>query len=142
VVLKFLYAENACFYYVQDGPVLPRDGLVAKRFFVPFLQAIEDRRKIEQHTVSHLRIEPRWLQLPTCIRIRTISPLADTFLEGEDTRCIDPEAFGGRILVQMKPRPVQHPRRTEHGVTIHRGHLGAGPRGLQSIYEETAVRKE
>src|SRR5438132_9306941 len=45
VVLKFLYTENSCFYYIQDGPVLPGDGLVAEKVFRAILEAIEDRRK-------------------------------------------------------------------------------------------------
>ena len=34
VVLKFWYAEDSCFYYIQDGPVLPCDDpLVAEEIF-------------------------------------------------------------------------------------------------------------
>jgi len=33
VVLKFWYADDHCFYYVQDGTVLPRDPLAAEEVF-------------------------------------------------------------------------------------------------------------
>jgi len=143
VVLKFLYAENACFYYIQDGPVLPRDGLVAEEVFRAILQAIEDRRKIEQHTVSHLRIEPRWLQLPDFVSgFRTISPLADTFLEARDTRCIDLRLSEAEILVQMKPKGRYNIHVAQrHGVTIIEDTSEQGLADFQSIYEETAVRQ-
>src|SRR5437762_7098017 len=60
VVLKFWYADDQCFYYIQDGPVLPRDPLAAEEVFSVLLTEIEERRETEPGTVSHLRIEPRW----------------------------------------------------------------------------------
>ena len=30
IVLKFMHADDSCFYYIQDGPVLPRDPLLAE----------------------------------------------------------------------------------------------------------------
>src|SRR5258707_9806488 len=33
VVLKFCYDDEGCFYYIQDGPVLPREGQVAEEVF-------------------------------------------------------------------------------------------------------------
>src|SRR5438477_640374 len=66
VVLKFWYAEDSCFYYIQDGPVLPCDDpLVAEEIFGVILNETEERRETEPGTVSHLRIEPRWLSLPS-----------------------------------------------------------------------------
>src|SRR6266508_1017311 len=90
VVQKFSYDDHRCFYYIQDGPVLPQDDEIAGEVFEAIFKAIEDRRLAEQQTVSHLRIEPRWLRLPGFVfGFRTIPPLTtDRFLEVRDTRCI------------------------------------------------------
>ena len=58
VVLKFTYADDRCFYYVPEGPVLPADEAVAGAVFDATLEAIEDRRRTEPQTVSHLRMPP------------------------------------------------------------------------------------
>src|SRR5213592_2901010 len=47
VVLRFLYEEDCSFYYIQDGPVLPHDPLVAEEVFRAILEAIEERRRTE-----------------------------------------------------------------------------------------------
>ena len=143
VVMKFSHASKSCFYYIQDGPVLPRDALVAEEVFRAILEAIEDRRKTEQETVSHLRIEPRWLSLPGFVSgFRAIPPLADPYLEARDTRCIDLRPSEAAILAQMKPKGrynIGVARR--HGVSIIEDTSEQGLRDFQSIYEETATRQ-
>ena len=106
VVLKFWYAEDSCFYYIQDGPVLPCDDpLVAEEIFGVILNEIEERCETEPGTVSHLRIEPRWLSLPSFVSgFRPVAPLADPYLEARDTRCIDLRPSEDAILAQMKPK--------------------------------------
>src|SRR6266513_5323255 len=143
VVLKYAYAEDHCFYYIQDGPVLPGDPLVAEAVFRAILEAIEERRKTEQEAVSHLRIEPRWLCLPGFVSgFRAIPPLADRYLEARDTRCIDLRPSEEEILAQMKPKGrynihVAH----KHGVSITEDTSEQGLADFQSIYEETAARQ-
>jgi lipid II:glycine glycyltransferase (peptidoglycan interpeptide bridge formation enzyme) len=143
VVLKFLYAEDRCFYYIQDGPVLPGDALVAGEVFRAILDAIEDRRKNELCTVSHLRIEPRWLHLPGFVSgFRPVSPLADHYLETRDTRCIDLRPSEAAILAQMKPKGRYNVRVAQrHGVSIIEDTSEQGLADFQSIYEETAARQ-
>src|SRR5688572_11123284 len=65
LVAKWSYAPQSCFYYIQDGPVLPCDEASAGEVFEALLKIIDDHRKAEQETVSHLRIEPRWERLPS-----------------------------------------------------------------------------
>jgi len=143
VVLKFWYADDHCFYYIQDGPVLPRDPLAAEEVFSVLLTEIEERRETEPGTVSHLRIEPRWLSLPNFVRgFRAIPPLADPYLEARDTRCIDLRPSEAAILAQMKPKGrynihVAH----KHGVSITEDTSEQGLADFQSIYEETAARQ-
>ena len=105
VVLKYQYSDDRCFYYIQDGPVLPDDPMAAGEVFQAVFEEIEDRRRTEPQIVSHLRLEPRWLHLPGFVTgCRAIRPLADPYLEARDTRCIDLRPAENAILAQMQPR--------------------------------------
>jgi lipid II:glycine glycyltransferase (peptidoglycan interpeptide bridge formation enzyme) len=143
VVLKYSYADDLCFYYIQDGPVLPRDASIGEQIFQVVLETIEERRKTEPYTVSHLRIEPRWLHLPSFASgFRPVPPLADFYLEARDTRCIDLRLSDEEILGQMKPKGrynIGVARR--HGVSIVEDTSAEGLADFQSIYEETAERQ-
>jgi lipid II:glycine glycyltransferase (peptidoglycan interpeptide bridge formation enzyme) len=143
VVLKFLYAEDSCFYYIQDGPVLPGDPLVAEVVFRAILEAIEERRKTEPYTVSHLRIEPRWLHVPGFVSgFRAVAPLADHYLEARDTRCINLGPSEATILAQMKPKGRYNIHVAQrHGVSIIEDTSEQGLADFQGIYEETAARQ-
>src|SRR5437660_9592337 len=144
VVLKFSYAEDSCFYYIQDGPVLPCDDpLVAEEIFGVILNEIEERRETEPGTVSHLRIEPRWLSLPSFVSgFRPVAPLADPYLEARDTRCINLRPSEAATLAQMKPKGRYniHIAR-KHGVSITEDTSERGLADFQCIYEETATRQ-
>jgi len=143
VVLKFMHSEDSCFYYIQDGPVLPNSELVAEEVFRVILDEIEERRESEPCTVSHLRIEPRWARLPGFVSgFRPVPPLADYYLEARDTRCIDLRPSEAAILAQMKPKGrynIGVARR--HGVRVIEDTSAEGLANFQSIYEETAVRQ-
>src|SRR5687767_15946421 len=67
VVMKFSSTPQSCFYYIPDGPVLPRDESSAEAVFEALLEAIDDQRKTETLTVTHLRVEPRWERLPAFV---------------------------------------------------------------------------
>jgi lipid II:glycine glycyltransferase (peptidoglycan interpeptide bridge formation enzyme) len=143
VVLKYQYSDERCFYYIQDGPVLPEEPEVAEAVFQAVFEAIEARRQTEPQVVSHLRIEPRWLSLPGFVSgFRPIRPLADSFLETRDTRCIDLRPAEAAILAQMKPKGrynIGVARR--HGVSVIEDTSEQGLRDFQAIYEETAARQ-
>ncbi len=143
VVLKLSHTEDSCFYYIQDGPVLPSDGLVAGEVFRAILETLEDRRKNEPSTVSHLRIEPRWLHLPGFVSgFRAVPPLADRYLETRDTRCIDLRPSEATILAQMKPKGRYNIHVAQrHGVSIIEDTSVQGLADFQTIYEETAGRQ-
>jgi len=74
---------------------------------------------------------------------RTISPLADTFLEARDTRCIDLRLSEAEILVQMKPKGRYNIHVAQrHGVTIIEDTSEQGPsRTFKAFTKETAVRQ-
>jgi len=143
VVLKYSHSEDGCFYYIQDGPVLPEDPMAAEAVFRLVFEEIEARRKTEPQVVSHLRIEPRWLRLPGFVSgFRPIRPLADPFLEARDTRCIDLCPAEAAILAQMKPKGrynIGVARR--HGVSIVEDTSEQGLRDFLAIYKETATRQ-
>ena len=143
VVLKYSYSEDHCFYYIQDGPVLPSDPLIAAEVFRVTIEAIEERRKTEPRVVSHLRIEPRWLTLPGFVSgFRAIPPLADKYLETRDTRCIDLRPAEAAILAQMKPKGrynIGVARR--HGVSITEDSSPQGIADFLNIYKDTVARQ-
>ena len=143
VILKFQHTEESCFYYIQDGPVLPPDKSDAEAVFEAVLEVIEERRKTEPCVVSHLRIEPRWLRVPDFVRgFRSVPPLADHYLETRDTRCIDLGPCESVILAQMKPKGrynIGVARR--HGVSIVEDTSERGLADFHAIYEETAARQ-
>jgi peptidoglycan pentaglycine glycine transferase (the first glycine) len=143
VVLKYLYSDDSCFYYIQDGPVLPEDPLAAEQVFRAVFEEIETRRKTEPQVVSHLRMEPRWVRLPDFAPVcREIRPLADPYLETRDTRWIDLRPAEADILAQMKPKGRYNlgvARR--HGVSVIEDTSEQGLRDFLAIYEETATRQ-
>ncbi len=143
VVLKFVYAKDRCFYYMQDGPVLPGDALVGEEVWRAIFEEIEDRRKTDQHAVSHLRIEPRWLSLPSFLSgFRTVPSFADRYREVRNTRCIDLRHSETEILAQMKPKGRYNIGIAQrYGVSIIEDKSTRGLADFQSIYEETAERQ-
>jgi lipid II:glycine glycyltransferase (peptidoglycan interpeptide bridge formation enzyme) len=142
-VLKFWYAEDACFYYIQDGPVLPGDPLFGEEVFHAILQGIDERREHEQCAVSHLRLEPRWPHLPGFVSgFRPIPPLTDHYLEPRDTRCIDLRPSEDAILAQMKPKGRYNIHVAQrHGVSVIEDTSAQGLADFQTLYEETADRQ-
>ena len=143
VVLKFTYADDRCFYYVPEGPVLPADEAVAGEVFEATLEAIDDRRRTEKQTVSHLRIEPRWQRLPSFVSgFRPVRPFSDVFFEPRNTLCIDLRASQEAILAQMKPKGRYNIRVAQrHGVSVVQDASERGLADFQQIYEETAARQ-
>src|SRR5689334_765557 len=143
VVLRFLHRTDSCFYYIQDGPVLPLDCSLEEPVFHAVLSEIELRRKSELCTVSHVRMEPRWTVLPDFVTgFRPVRPRADFFLEARDTRCVDLRLCETAILAQMKPKGRYHigvaPR---DGLSVVEDISGQGLADFQRIYEETCERQ-
>jgi lipid II:glycine glycyltransferase (peptidoglycan interpeptide bridge formation enzyme) len=142
-VLKCSYDEHNSFYYIQDGPVLPADPDFAEQIFRAVLDEIEQHRQADETVVSHLRIEPRWTELPPfVVGFRPIRPLADPYLEARDTRCIDLRPDESAILAQMKSKGrynIGVARR--HKVSIAEDASEKGVADFLRIYKRMAVRK-
>jgi len=144
VVQRLRHGCGTAFYYVQDGPVLPADAAAAEEVLAATLAAIEERRKSEPVTVSHLRIEPRWERERLAIRLPGFEPAArrDRYREPRNTLCVDLRPAPGAILAAMRPKGrynISVARR--HGVTVVED---TTPRGLSDflcIYGDTAARQ-
>ncbi len=142
LVGKWTYEPGRCFYYVQEGPVLPADEAGAAEVFDAVLASIERHRKAEDATVSHLRIEPRWQHLPDFVRGFRPAALSDRFSEPRDTLCIDLRPSEDEILAQMKPKGRYNVRvARKHGVTIVRDNSYQGLIDFMRIQRCTIVRK-
>jgi lipid II:glycine glycyltransferase (peptidoglycan interpeptide bridge formation enzyme) len=143
VVQKYIFRADTPFYYIQDGPVLPADPEAAEAVFNAILAEIDQHRESEPIPISHLRIEPRWLNLPDFVRgFRPIRPLTDHFLEARDTRCIDLRPSEAEILAQMKPKGrynIGVARR--HGVTVVEDSSARGITDFMRIYRRMVARQ-
>jgi len=142
MVQKFSCASQSRFYYIQDGPVLPGDESVAGEVFEAILEAIENHRKTEQQTISHLRIEPRWQRLPGFVSGFGPPAFKDRFREPRDTLCIDLRPSEATILAQMKPKGRYNIRVAQrHGVSVVEDTSDQGLADFLSIYEDTTTRQ-
>src|SRR2546421_9234874 len=89
LVAKWSYPPGSCFYYMQDGPVLPSDESSASEVYAAILRSVEQHRSAEEETVSHLRIEPRWQCLPSFVRGFQSLAFEDPYTEPRNTLCIN-----------------------------------------------------
>lgn len=138
VVMKFAHEGGRCFYYIPEGPALPDDEAIAGQIFEAVLAAIEERRQTDEQRVSHLRIEPRWLRLPTFVGgFRT----APSFLEPRNTLCVDLRPSEAAILAQMKPIGRYNIHLAQrHGVSVVEDPSDQGVEDFLKIYQETKSR--
>lgn len=138
IVQKKRFASGRCFYYLQQGPVLPPDAAEAEAAFESILMYIDERRENDSRTVSHLRIEPHWETRPDFVRgCRE----AASWLEPRDTLCIDISQTEDDILTQMKPKGrynIKVARR--NGVSIVEDLSPTGLDDFLRIYGETFDR--
>jgi lipid II:glycine glycyltransferase (peptidoglycan interpeptide bridge formation enzyme) len=143
LVGKWTLRPGHCFYYVQEGPVLPADEADAAEVFDAVLGSIERHRKAEDATVSHLRIEPRWQRLPDFARGFQPAAFSDQrFSEPRNTLCIDLRPGEDEILAQMKPKGRYNIRvARKHGVTVVRDNSYQGLIDFMRIQRCTASRK-
>ena len=88
LVTKMSYAPQSCFYYIQDGPVLPGDESITSEVFEAIFKVIEQHPQAEPETVSHLRIEPQWQRLPSFVRGFHPPTFSDNYMEPRDTLCM------------------------------------------------------
>lgn len=142
LVLRVSYAPGRCFYYIQDGPVLPDSESARGEVFEAILDAIEERRRSDTETVSHLRIEPRWQHWPAFARGFQAPACPDKYTEPRNTLCVDLCHPEETILARMKPKGRYNIRVAQrHGVSVVDDTSSQGVADFLTIYEETAVRQ-
>jgi lipid II:glycine glycyltransferase (peptidoglycan interpeptide bridge formation enzyme) len=142
IVQKYVHSSGSAFYYIQDGPVLPENPALAVEVLTAMLQAIDERRRSDAETVSHLRIEPRWerASLPRLDFEPVVRP--DRYVEPRQTLCIDLRPTTDAILAKMKPKGrynVSVARR--HGVTVVEDTSPTGLADFVDLYHDTAARR-
>jgi peptidoglycan pentaglycine glycine transferase (the first glycine) len=142
VVTRLSYASDTCFYYIQEGPVLPEEEHAASQVFEAIIKAIEKHRESEKETISHLRIEPRWQRLPSFVRNFQAPTFSDNFMEPRDTICIDLRPAEETILAQMKPKGRYNIRVAQkHNVSVTQDTSEQGLKDFLRIYKRTAIRQ-
>jgi lipid II:glycine glycyltransferase (peptidoglycan interpeptide bridge formation enzyme) len=142
MVLRRPYAPGECFYYVQEGPIVPEADEGGGEAFAAVLAAIDEHRRTDEDTVSHLRIEPRWPQLPDFVQGFAAPPFRDKFSEPRNTRCLDLLPPEEQIVAGID-RKVRYNIRLgqRHGVSVVEDN---SPRGLLDffrIYRRTTSRQ-
>ncbi|HYO84439.1 MAG TPA: peptidoglycan bridge formation glycyltransferase FemA/FemB family protein [Bryobacteraceae bacterium] len=142
IVQKCSTSDDDCFYYVQDGPVLPDDEGVAEQIFTAFIEHVNLQRAGERQIVSHLRIEPRWHRLPSFVSGFRPAPEDDDYTEPRRTLCVDLSQDAAAILAQMKPKGRYNVRlAAKHGVTVLQDSSDRGLSDFYQIYSDTAERQ-
>jgi len=137
-VLIKMFAPGQFCYYVPHGPVLPDDQADAKEVFELFLEDVGQRRRQEQHVVSHLRLEPRWELLPDFVHGYEE---AMGWTEPRDTLYVDLAESADAILAQMKPKGRYNIRLAQRkGVTVVADHSDRGVGDFFDLYDSTLRR--
>jgi len=142
LVAKWSYSPRSCFYYMQDGPVLPSDESSASEVYAAILRSVEQHRRAEEETVSHLRIEPRWQCLPSFVRGFQSLAFRDTYTEPRNTLCIDLRPSEAEILAQMRPKGRYNSRVAQrHNVAVVEDNSDQGLVDFVRIQRRTATRQ-
>lgn len=142
LVGKWQHSPGQCFYYIQDGPVLPDDQGTAAQVFDEVLASVERHARAEDTTVSHLRIEPRWQDLPGFVGGFREPAFCDNFVEPRSTLCVDLRASEEDILAQMKPKGRYNVRVAQrHGVGVVEDNSAQGLVDFLRIQRRTSDRQ-
>jgi len=142
LVGKWTYDEGRCFYYIQEGPVLPGDEATASDVFAAVLESVERHAQAEGEVVSHLRIEPRWHCLPDFVRNFRQPPFSDCFREPRNTLCVDLRPSEDDIQAQMRKNGRYNIRvARKHGVVVVEDNSPQGVEDFLRIQRRTAIRQ-
>lgn len=137
-VLSIPFTDDKNYFYVPHGPVLPENPEDAKQVFELFLQGIEQRRRNEEKLISHLRLEPRWEELPGFIQ-GFYEP--DAWDEPRNTLCVDLTADDEALLAQMKSKGRYNVRLARRkGVKVVEDMSAKGVADFFDLYSSTLKR--
>ena len=138
VVLKRSHTSGECFYYIADGPVLSGNENTDRQLMTAIMRDLDKRRATEEERVTHLRIEPRWREMPSFAEgFRGVKP----FMQPRTTLCIDLRPPMETILARMKPKGRYNTGLARrHGVTIVEDVSERGMEDFRTIYRGTMQR--
>lgn len=144
LVFKRLFSGEKSYYYIPDGPVFRDEDSDAEKeqVFRAILNLLEEKRRKDQHGVSHLCINPRWLDVPSFVKSSHFQETEYYYGSPRDIQCIDLGGTEDTILAQMKQKgrySIGVARR--HGVSIVEDVSPQGIKDFLSIYTETYMRK-
>jgi lipid II:glycine glycyltransferase (peptidoglycan interpeptide bridge formation enzyme) len=133
------FAPGISFYYIPHGPVLPENEPDAAQLFDDLVKHLVEHQKQDVNTVSHLRMEPRWLEVPSFVHGFREAP---GWLEPRNTLCIDLGQSEDEILNQMKKKGrynIGVARR--HGVSVVEDTSDQGRDDFIRLYKLTFQRQ-
>ena len=143
VVHAYEWRPGEGFYYLPEGPALPDDPARAREVFDALLSSTRHHRNAESLTISHLRLEPRWREMPEFLRDFDIVPAPeDLFTEPRHTLCVDLRGSETGILAQMHSKGrynIAVARR--HGLTVVEDGSAAGIADFLTLYHGMTERK-
>ncbi len=138
-VLIRSFAPGKCYYYIPHGPVLPQHESDAAQLFDELVAYIDEHRKQSSLVVSHLRLEPRWLQRPRFVQAFRESV---NWHEPRITVCVDLTLSEDDILSQMKKKGRYNIRvAARHDVSIVEDNSAQGLADFISLYKATVDRQ-
>jgi lipid II:glycine glycyltransferase (peptidoglycan interpeptide bridge formation enzyme) len=142
LVARWHFEPGQCFYYVQEGPVLPDgDEAFAAEVFDAILARIEQHRRADPDRVSHLRIEPRWPCRPGFVHGFAAPDFGDAYREPRRTLCLDLRLTDDELLAQMRPKGRYNIRLAQrHGVQVVGDESEQGLADFVRIYRRTTAR--
>ena len=143
VVGRWDVGDDDAFYYVQEGPLLPEEPELAQAVMGGLMQRLEQHRRADEATVSHLRIEPRRTDWPRGLAGRFGPPgCHDRFREPRHTLCVDLRAGEDERLAGMKPKGRYNVRLARrHGVCVVEDNTARGFDDFLAIRGDTARRQ-
>jgi peptidoglycan pentaglycine glycine transferase (the first glycine) len=142
LVAKRSRIDGDCFYYIQEGPVLPVEPVLAEQAFDAVLASVRRHAAAESLNVSHLRIEPRWQVLPPFVHGFSVPAFFDRYRDPRHTLCIDLRPSEVDILAQMKPKGRYNVRLAiRHGVVVTEDNSPKGIEDFIRIQRRTAERQ-
>lgn len=102
VVHTFAWRPGEGFFHLPEGPVLPDDPARGREVFAAVLSAVRHHRHAGPLSISHLRLEPRWRELPGFLQEFDIVPAPDDLAPGpRHTLSVDLRNSETGVLARM-----------------------------------------
>ncbi len=139
-VLTRNFDDDHGYYYVPEGPVLPINSTDSAELYAAFIEFVRAKRQAAPYCVTHMRMEPRWIDLPVYL---TDCRQANSWFEPRTTLMIDLQLSESELLAQMKPKGRYNIRLAKrHGVVVRSDCTVAGIEDFLGLYQQTIERQK